>query len=57
MIRFHLATGKVLLNLEAKFTRVESAKDKVIDTFEQNNGTDGAEQFQHEDAELMDNVV
>ena len=55
-----LAIGKVLLNLEAKFSRMESANDKVIDAFEQNNDADGAEQFQQvldEDAELMDNVV
>lgn len=60
VIRIHLATGKVLLNLEARFSRVESASGKLMDAYDQNNDTEGAEQFQQtldKDAELMDNVV
>lgn len=60
VIRIHLATGKVLLNLETKFSRLESANDKLAEAYDQNNDEDGAEQFQQtldEDAALMDNVV
>lgn len=60
VIRIHLATGKVLLNLERKFSGLESANDKLADAYNQDNYADGAEQFQQtsdKDAELMDNVV
>ena len=60
VIHLHLATGKILLNLEAKFSRVELANEKVIEACESNNDTANAEQFQKEldeDAELMDSVL
>ena len=60
VIRIHLATEKMLLNLETKFSRLESANDKLADAYDHNNDADGAEQFQqtlNEDAELMDNIV
>ena len=55
-----MAVGKVLLNLEVKLSRLEVANDKLIDAYEQNNDTEGAEQFQQlldEDAELIDNIL
>ena len=60
VIRLHLATGKILLNLEVKFSRVELANEKVIEACESNNDLTNAEQFQKvldEDAELMDSVL
>jgi len=60
VIEIHLVAGKVLLNLETKFTRVESANDKLVDAYDKSEDTEGAELFQQtldEDAELMDNVV
>lgn len=56
----HITAGKVLLNLEVKFSRLESANDKVIKAFEQSNDSENAEQFQivlDEEAELMDSVL
>ena len=55
-----MAVGKVLLNLETKFSRLELANDKVIDALEQADDSEGTEQFQNvldEDAELMDIVL
>ena len=60
VMKIHLVAGKVLLNLETKFARVESANDKLVDAYDQSEDTEGAELFQQtldEDAELMDNVV
>lgn len=60
VIRLHLATGKILLNLETKLSRVESANEKIIEACDSNNDTTSAEQFQKEldeDAELMDAVL
>ena len=60
VIRLHLATGKILLNLETKLSRVESANEKIIEACDSNNDTTSAEQFQREldeDAELMDAVL
>ena len=56
----HMAVGKVLLNLEVKFSRLESANEKLIDAFEQNKDSEGAEQFQQvldDDAEWIDGVL
>jgi len=56
----HMAIGKVLLNLELKLSRLESANEKVVDVHEQNNDTEGAEQFQKaldEEADLIDDVL
>ena len=60
VIRLHLATGTILLNLETKLSRVELANEKVIEACESNNDTTSAEQFQKEldeDTELMDTVL
>ena len=60
VIRIHLAIRKVLLNLKTKFSKLESANDKLADAYDQNNDVDGVEQFQQmldEDAKLMDNAV
>jgi len=59
-LRLQMAVGKVLLNLETKFSRLELANDKVIDALEQADDSEGTEQFQNvldEDAELMDIVL
>jgi len=60
VLRLHMAVGKVLLNLELKLSRLESANEKVVDAYEQNNDTEGAEQFQKaldEEADLIDDVL
>jgi len=38
-----MAVGKVLLNLETKFSRLELANDKVIDALEQADDSEGTE--------------
>ena len=60
VIKIHVVAGKLLLNLETKFARVESANDKLVDAYDQSEDTEGVELFQQtldEDAEVMDNVV
>ena len=59
VIRLHLATGMILINLETKRSRVELPNEKVIEACESNNDTTSAEQFQKEldeDTESMDIV-
>lgn len=59
-LRLQMAVGKVLLNLETKFSRLELANEKVIDALEQADDSEGTEQFQNvldEEAEVMDNVL
>ena len=58
--RLHMAVGKVLLSLEVKLSRLESANKKLTDAFEQSNDMEGAEQFQQvldEEADLIDSVL
>ena len=46
-VRRHLLViEKVLLNLETKLSRLESTNDKLIEAYEQNNDSEGAQQFQ-----------
>ena len=55
-----LSIGKVILNLETKLARLETANEKLIDVLEQNEDTTSTEEFQYtldEDAELTDGVI
>ena len=58
--RYLLSIGKVILNLETKLARLETANEKLIDALEQNEDTTSTEEFQStldEDAELTDEVI
>ena len=58
--RYLLSIGKVILNLETKLARLETANEKLIDALEQNEDTTLTEEFQStldEDAELTDEVI
>ena len=45
-LKFSLSTGKVLLSLETKLARLESANDKLAEALEQEENTEALEQFQ-----------
>ena len=58
--RYLLSIGKVILNLETKLERLETANEKLIDALEQSEETTSTEEFQFtldEDAELTDEVI
>ena len=58
--RYLLSIGKVILNLETKLARLETANEKLIDALEQSEETTSTEEFQFtldEDAELTDEVI
>ena len=58
--RYLLSIGKVILNLETKLVRLETANEKLMDALEQNEDTTSAKEFQNtldEDAELTDVVI
>ena len=60
MLKLSLSIGKVLLNLETKLVRLETANDKLAEAYEQAEDTDAAEQFQttlDEDSELIENTI
>ena len=60
VVKSLLLVGKVLINLDAKLSRLESANEKVIEELEQNDEPESSEQFQgvlDEEAELIDGVV
>ena len=60
MLKLTLSTGKVLLNLETKLTRLETANDKLAEAYEQAGETEAAEQFQttlDEESELIDDTI
>ena len=60
MLKLSLSIGKVLLNLETKLVRLETANDKLAEAYDQAEDTDAAEQFQttlDEDSELIDNTI
>ena len=60
MLKLTLSTGKVLLNLETKLTRLETANDKLAEAYEQAGETEAAEQFQttlDEQSELIDDTI
>ena len=55
-----MSVGKIILNLERRLSRLEMANDKLAEAYEQNEDTDGAEQFQtalDEDSELVDCII
>ena len=50
----------MLLNLKTKLSRLESANDKLIEVYEQNNDNEGAEQFQSvldEESEITVGII
>ena len=54
-----MSVGKII-NLEKRLSRLEMANDKLAEAYEQNEDTDGAEQFQttlDEDSELVDGII
>ena len=58
--RYLLSISKVILNLETKLARLETANEKSIDALEQSEETTLTEEFQFtldEDAELTDEVI
>ena len=60
MLKLSLSIGKVLLNLETKLVRLETANDKLAEAYDQAEDTDAAEQFQttlDKDSELIDNTI
>lgn len=60
MLKLSLSIGKVLLNLETKLVRLETANDKLAEAYEQAEDTEAAEQFQStldEESELIDNTI
>ena len=60
MLKLSLSIGKVLLNLEAKLTRLEAVNDKLAEVFEQGQDVQAAEQFQtvlDEESELIDDTI
>ena len=59
-LKLSLSIGKVLLNLETKLKRLETANDKLAEAFEQGEDMEAAEQFQttlDEESELIDNTI
>ena len=44
--KYLMLVGKVLMNLEVKLGRLEAANKKLIEEFDQNEDSDGVEQFQ-----------
>ena len=46
MLKLSLSTGKVLLSLETKLARLETASDKLAEALEQEENTEALEQFQ-----------
>ena len=59
-LKLSLSIGKVLLNLETKLKRLETANDKLAEAFGQGEDTEAAEQFQttlDEESELIDNTI
>ena len=60
MLKLNLSIGKVLLNLETKLVRLETANDKLAEAYKQAEDTDAAEQFQttlDEDSDLIENTI
>ena len=60
MLKLSSLIGKVLLNLETKLVRLETANDKLAEAYEQAEDTDAAEQFQttlDEDSDLIENTI
>jgi len=58
--KYLMLVGKVLMNLEVKLGRLEAANEKLIEAFDQNEDSDGAEQFQavlDEEADFIDGVL
>ena len=55
-----LVVGKVLVSLETKLARLESANDNLIEAYEQSNDNKGAEQFQRvldEECDLLGSII
>ena len=60
IVKFSLMIGKAILNLETKFSRLETANDKLMDAIDVESDFEAASEFQtvlDQDSELMDNVI
>lgn len=60
MLKLSLSTGKVLLSLETKLARLETANDKLAEALEQEENTEALEQFQttlDEESELIEDTI
>ena len=60
MLKLSLLLGKVLLNIETKLVRLETANDKLAEAYEQAEDKKAAEQFQitlDEESELINNTI
>ena len=60
MLKLSLSTGKVLLILEMKLARLETANNKLAEALEQEENTEAMEQFQttlDEESELIEDTI
>ena len=60
MLKLSLSTSKVLLSLETKLARLETANDKLVEALEQAEDHEAAEQSQttlDEESELIDDII
>ena len=60
LLKLNLSIGKVLLTLQTKFTRLETANEKLIEALEQSEDSEATEQFQKtldEKSEMIDDVI
>ena len=60
MLKLNLSIGKVLLNLQTKLARLETANDKLVEALEQTEDTAASEQFQStldEESEMIDDCI
>jgi len=59
-MKLSLSIGKVLLNLQTKLTRLETANDKLVEALEESEDTEAIEQFQgtlDKESEMIDDII
>jgi len=55
-----MSIKKILLNLETKLSRLETANEKLADAYDQSDDVEAAEQFQSvldEESEFTDGII
>ena len=60
MLKLNLSIGKLLLNLQTKLARLETANDKLVEALDQTEDTATSEQFQStldEENEMIDDCI
>jgi len=60
LLKLSFSIGKVLLNLETKLTRLETANEKLVEAYEQAEDTEAAKQFHttlDQESELIDDII